>query len=113
MGTNAHQQQSSASSTQMKTSLISKKAKREKRPKNIKGKGKKVTPTKQEELVRTLDECKAQHSKLLTKLHEEVHPQLKEIRVYLNTLDHERQPPKERKKRKKKGSKNAICHQTL
>lgn len=47
-------------------------------------------------------ECRAQHSKLLSKLHEEVQPRLKEIRTRLNALDLERQPPKEKQKNKKK-----------
>eukprot|EP00581_Thalassiosira_minuscula_P009788 CAMPEP_0183709412 /NCGR_PEP_ID=MMETSP0737-20130205/5462_1 /TAXON_ID=385413 /ORGANISM="Thalassiosira miniscula, Strain CCMP1093" /LENGTH=533 /DNA_ID=CAMNT_0025937507 /DNA_START=209 /DNA_END=1810 /DNA_ORIENTATION=- len=66
-----------------------------------KGKGKKKQP-KQEGCVKTLEDYKAQHSKKLSKLHEEVQTKLKEIRMKLNALDIERQPPKKKKKNRRK-----------
>jgi len=76
--------------------------------KKTKGKRKKEQ-SKQVELVKTLEDYKAHHSKLLTKLHDEVQPRLKEIRNRLNSLDLERQPPKKKRsiKKKKKGEGNA------
>lgn len=72
-----------------------------------KGKGKNKQNKQQEgPAVKSLEECKAQHSKILTRLHEEVEPRLKEIRNRLNALDLERQPPK-KKKNKKNKKKNA------
>jgi len=70
-------------------------------PKRTKGKRKK-NHNKQEDRIKTLDEYKAQHSKMLSKLHEEVQHRLKEIRRRLNALDLERQPPKQKKKNTKK-----------
>eukprot|EP00584_Thalassiosira_punctigera_P007328 CAMPEP_0172539702 /NCGR_PEP_ID=MMETSP1067-20121228/10851_1 /TAXON_ID=265564 ORGANISM="Thalassiosira punctigera, Strain Tpunct2005C2" /NCGR_SAMPLE_ID=MMETSP1067 /ASSEMBLY_ACC=CAM_ASM_000444 /LENGTH=510 /DNA_ID=CAMNT_0013325427 /DNA_START=288 /DNA_END=1817 /DNA_ORIENTATION=+ len=70
-------------------------------PKRTKGKGKKKQK-KQEEPVKTLEEYKAQHSKWLSKLHEEVEQRLKEIRTRLNALDLERQPPKQKRRNKRK-----------
>jgi len=56
-------------------------------------------------VVTTLMEYKAQHSKRLSKLHEEAQPRLKEIRTRLNAIDLERQPPKQKKRKKKKKKK--------
>jgi hypothetical protein len=42
---------------------------------------------------------KAQHFTILSKLHQEMQPRVKEIRMKLNTLSLERQSPKSRKKR--------------
>ena len=42
----------------------------------------------------TVEDYKRQHSMILSKLHEEMQPRLREIRMKLNTLDIERQPPK-------------------
>lgn len=53
-------------------------------------------------VVTTLLEYKAQHSKRLSKLHEEAQPRLKGIRTRLTALDLERQPPKQKKRKKKK-----------
>ena len=72
-----------------------------------KTKGKKKKQHKHEKPSLTLEECKTQHSQLLTKLHEEAEPQLREIRLRLNALDLERQPPKQKKKNKKKKNKKA------
>lgn len=69
-------------------------------PRRSKGKKKKKRQS-QEKLVVTLEEYKAQHSKLLSKLHEEVEHRLKEIRTRLNTLCLERSPPKQRIRSKK------------
>ncbi|KAL7543600.1 hypothetical protein ACHAXR_012912 [Thalassiosira sp. AJA248-18] len=74
------------------------------RRKKTNGKGKRI-PSKQQDRVKTTEEHKAVHSKLLTKLHEEVQPQLKEIRNRLNALDLERQPPKQQKKKNKRKTK--------
>jgi hypothetical protein len=42
----------------------------------------------------TVEDYKRQHSMILSKLHEEMQPRLREIRMKLNILDIERQPPK-------------------
>merc|ERR1740130_1814056 len=72
-------------------------------PKRHKRKSKKKRIQREEPVV-TLADCKHRHSMRLSKVHEEVQPQLKGIRTRLNRLDLERQPPKQRKttKRKKK-----------
>ena len=70
-----------------------------------KGKGKKRSPSKREEPVTTtltLGEYKTHHSILLSKLHEELQPRLKEIRIRLNTLGLECQPPKQKRRSNKK-----------
>jgi DNA-nicking Smr family endonuclease len=78
-------------------------------PKNkTKGKGNKKKQTERRESIKTLEYFKAQHSKLLTKLHEEVENKLKEIRTRLNALDLERQPPKQKKKNKSKKKKAQV-----
>jgi len=75
--------------------------------KKKKGKGKKEQ-SKQKAPIKTLEEYKAYHSTILSKLHEEVQLRLKEIRTRLNGLDLERQPPKQKRKskRKKKNQEN-------
>mmetsp|Transcript_46707 Transcript_46707/g.98132 ORF Transcript_46707/g.98132 Transcript_46707/m.98132 type:complete len:413 (+) Transcript_46707:659-1897(+) len=69
---------------------------------------KQQSESRQNKPAKTLDEYKAEHSIILSKLHEEVQHQLKEIRMRLNALDLERQPPKQKKKNnnKKKNKKN-------
>jgi hypothetical protein len=46
----------------------------------------------------TVEDYKRQHSMILSKLHEEMQPRLRDIRMKLNTLDIERQPPKSKNK---------------
>ena len=46
----------------------------------------------------TVEDYKRQHSMILSKLHEEVQPRLREIPMKLNTLDIKRQPPKSKNK---------------
>jgi hypothetical protein len=46
----------------------------------------------------TVEDYKRQHSMILSKLHEEMQPRLREIRMKLNTLNIERQPPKSKNK---------------
>ena len=46
----------------------------------------------------TVEDYTRQHSMILSKLHEEVQPRLREIRMKLNNLDIERQPPKSNNK---------------
>ena len=77
-----------------------------------KNKGKKNKKSKKHPIYSStlsLEEYKAQHSKVLSKLHEEVQSQLKEIRVRLNALDLERQPPKQKKKNKRKDKSKVGC----
>merc|ERR1712087_117965 len=57
---------------------------------------------KQEESTVTLEDYKRRHSMKLSKVHEEVQPRLKDIRIGLNALDLKRQPPKQRKTTKRK-----------
>jgi len=92
------------------TSNSQKKVKKSKNSsKSSKGKGKKKKQNKHQVSVKTtLEEYKAQHSKLLSKLHEEAEPRLKEIRTRLNSLDLERQPPKKKKTNKRK-KKSKVC----
>ena len=75
-----------------------------KKPKGRGGKSKTKQVKKQVENTPSLGECKTLHSETLTKLHEEAEPQLKEIRMRLNALDLERQPPKQKKRKNKKKS---------
>lgn len=79
--------------------------------KKIKGRGKK----EQNEVIKTLGDYKAHHSTILSKLHEEVQAQLKEIRIRLNALDLERQPPKQKRKskREKKVKADEECQISL
>jgi hypothetical protein len=77
-----------------------------------KNKGKKNKKSKKHPIYSStlsLDEYKAQHSKVLSKLHEEVQSQLKDIRMRLNALDLERQPPKQKKKNKRKDKSKVGC----
>ena len=46
----------------------------------------------------TVEDYKRQHSMILSKLHEEMQPRLRDIRMKLNTLDIERRPPKSKNK---------------
>ena len=65
-------------------------------------KGKKKKRHMQKEPVKTLQDWKAQHSIQLSKLHEEAHPRLKEIRIKLNSLDIKHQVPKRKRINTKK-----------
>ena len=60
--------------------------------------------------VMTLQDWKAQHSDKLSKLHEEAHLRLKEIRTRLNSLDIERQLPKRKRKGKRRGKVKHNVH---
>ena len=55
-----------------------------------------------EAAVVTPEEWKARHSKKLSKVHEEVHGRLKDIRTRLAALTVERQPPKQKSKGRRK-----------
>ncbi|KAL3808164.1 hypothetical protein ACHAXA_010650 [Cyclostephanos tholiformis] len=57
---------------------------------------------KQEEPTVSIEDYKRSHSMILTRLHEEAQPLLKDIRTKLNALDLERQPPKSKSKGNKK-----------
>lgn len=85
------------------------------RAKKSKGKGKNIHRTLDIRDASPASECRARHSKFLSKLHEEAQPRLKEIRTRLNALDLERQPPKEKRKNKKKqkAAKVAKCQVNL
>ena len=86
-----------------KTSKKSTKKKKNSSKRN-KGKSVKKKQVKHEKPTLSLEQCKALHSKTLTKLHEEAEPLLKEIRMRLNALDLERQPPKQKKRKNRKKS---------
>ena len=81
--------------------------------KKNKGKNKKAKGTKEKHPIYSstlsIEGYKAQHSKVLSKLHEEVQSQLKDIRMRLNALDLERQPPKQKKKKKNKNKSKVGC----
>ena len=109
INTNASSSQESSNNTTNQTnkSSSSKKSKSSKSSsKKNKGKKNKNKGTKEVHPIYSstlsLEEYKAQHSKVLSKLHEEVQSQLKDIRMRLNALDLERQPPKQKKKKKNK-----------
>merc|ERR1711957_887828 len=57
---------------------------------------------KQVETVVTLEEYRRRHSAMLSRVHDEAQPRLKRLRTRLNALDLQRQPPKQRKKTKRK-----------
>ena len=115
--TNASSSQESSNNTTNQTnkSSSSKKSKSSKSSlkKNKGKKNKKNKGTKEKNPVYSstlsLEEYKAQHSKVLSKLHEEVQSQLKDIRMRLNALDLERQPPKQKKKKKNKNKSKVGC----
>mmetsp|Transcript_10798 Transcript_10798/g.19544 ORF Transcript_10798/g.19544 Transcript_10798/m.19544 type:complete len:487 (-) Transcript_10798:31-1491(-) len=65
-----------------------------------KGKGK-LEQCKQRKNIKTLADYKAHHSTMLSKLHEEVQPRLKEIRIRLNALGIECQPRKNKRNNKR------------
>eukprot|EP00571_Detonula_confervacea_P011359 CAMPEP_0172301010 /NCGR_PEP_ID=MMETSP1058-20130122/2995_1 /TAXON_ID=83371 /ORGANISM="Detonula confervacea, Strain CCMP 353" /LENGTH=486 /DNA_ID=CAMNT_0013010995 /DNA_START=258 /DNA_END=1718 /DNA_ORIENTATION=- len=96
-------------------SLTSKraKAKSQRNLKKVKAKIKEKTPSRQGEPTKTLEEWKAQHSRVLTKLHEEVRPQLRDIRKRLNEMNLKCQPPKQKEENKRKNkikAHNANSH---
>ena len=62
----------------------------------------------------TVEDYKRQHSMILSKLHEEMQPRLREIRLKLNILNIERQPPKSKSKVGRKCAKeDPIDHDAL
>ena len=97
-----------ASSTNQETNKSSRKKNKSTSNAHKKAKDKKKQSNHSQESIQQeepeidLEECKAHHSKILSKLNEEVQPRLKEIRMRLNALDLERQPPKKKKKNKRK-----------
>ena len=70
----------------------------------------KKNPNQNEEPVVTSENNKAKHFKVLSKLHEEMQPRLREIRVTLNTLSLEKQSPRSRNKKNKKVTKEDTNH---
>lgn len=109
--TSSSQESSNNSSNETNKSSSSKKSKsspsKSSSKKNKgKNKNKKNQVTKEQHPIYSstlsLDEYKAQHSKVLSKLHEECQSRLKDIRMRLNALDLERQPPKQKKRNKRK-----------
>jgi len=80
----------------------------------VKGKGK-LEQYKQRKNIKTLEDYKAHHSTILSKLHEEVEPRLKEIRIRLNALGIECQPRKKKRKskRNKKGKDDGKLEMSL
>jgi len=110
----APQELSNSGSNQIVAATTLKRARTNNRPKNSKVKRKTAYNNTGEEPVDTLGKCMARHSKMLTKLHEEVQHQLKEIRSRLNALDLECQPPKQNGQNKRKTkSKKYVDLQTL
>lgn len=73
--------------------------------KKPKGNGKKKKKqNNQRESTKSLEEYKVEHSCVLSKLHKEAEPTLKEIRTRLNSLDLYRQPPKQKKSKRRSQS---------
>jgi hypothetical protein len=66
-----------------------------------------------DEPVMSVEDYKRSHSMILTKLHEEAQPRLKDIRTKLNALDLERQPPKSKSKGIKKCTTEEPIDHTL
>lgn len=91
-------QESSDGNSSSQQTPTSEKPKAKKRS-NKKAKGKSKKPQQHEEPIKTLEEYKVQHSKLLTKIHEEAQAQFKQIRQRLNNLVIERSQPKFKSKR--------------
>ena len=91
-------QESSDGNSSSQHTPTSKKNKVKKRS-DKKTKGRSKTPQQHEEPIKTLEEYKVQHSKLLTKIHEEAQAQFKQIRQRLNNLVIERSQPKFKSKR--------------
>ena len=105
---NTTNQTNKSSSPKKSKSTSSKSSSKKNKGKKNKNKGtKEVHPIYSSTL--SLEEYKAQHSKVLSKLHEEVQSQLKDIRMRLNALDLERQPPKQKKKKKNKNKSKVGC----
>lgn len=99
----ATQEQNSNSSSQKGNTLTSKTKHRVhsskgKKAKN-RGKGKPAKQEKPAKIEITREELKIEHSKVLTKIHEELQPQLKQIRQRLNNLLIERSQPKSKSSR--------------
>lgn len=69
--------------------------------KNKKTKGKKKKTINHKQPVKTSQEWKREHSNRISKVHEEVHQRLREIRIRLNALDVKCQSKKKRKNRRK------------
>jgi len=88
----------SLNQTQCSTSSSTNKKTKAKQSKKTKGKSKK--PQRQEgPVVKTIEDYKVEHSKRLTKIHEEAQAQFKQRRQILNNLAIERSQPKDKLKR--------------
>lgn len=96
-----HQESSDdeSSSFSQKARTSSKKTKA-KKSKGKKTKAKKQQQRQQAEPTKTLEEFKVDHSKQLTKIHEEAQAQFKQIRQRLNNLVIERSQPKKKKSKR-------------
>jgi hypothetical protein len=68
---------------------------------------------KKEELTTSLEEYRRSHSMILTRLHEEVQLRFNGIRMKLNALELDRQPPKLKSKYNTKGTRKEPNDQTL
>lgn len=107
-GNTTNQTNKSSSPKKSKSSASKSNSKKNKGKKNKKNQGtKEVHPIYSSKL--SLEEYKARHSKVLSKLHEECQSQLKDIRMRLNALDLERQPPKQKQKKKRKNKSEVGC----
>jgi hypothetical protein len=76
---------------------------------NNKSNVKKEQVKQEKPAIPSIEDYRWQHSMILSKLHEEVQPRLKDIRTKLNALDLERQRPKT----KNKGTKNRFYEKGL
>lgn len=93
-------QESDSSSSQSSSSKSARKKTKSKKRSNKKSKSKGKKPHQHHEVcVKTLQEHKVQHSKRLTKIHEEAELRFKSIRQRLNNLVIERSQPKKKSKR--------------
>ena len=63
--------------------------------------------------IPSVEDFRRQHSMILSKLHDEVQPRLKDIQTRLSALDLERQPPKSKNQGHKKGAKKEPDDQML
>ncbi|KAL3770451.1 hypothetical protein ACHAW5_001205 [Stephanodiscus triporus] len=100
--------------TSQKYNVMTKKKKKSKVVRNNKSNANKKEQVKQDKpAIPSIEDYRRHHSILLSKLHDEVQPRLKDIRTRLNTLDLERQPPKTKNKGINKSTKEGPEDQIL
>ena len=93
---------------------MTKKKKKIKVVRNNKSNANKKEQVKQDKpAIPSIEDYRRHHSMILSKLHDEVQPRLKDIQTRLNTLDLKRQPPKLKNQGHKKSTKEKSDDQML